>query len=72
MAGRFQDHAIRASQRRAPRVRAQPPASALPTPGATVRWRGRTGTVDRIVNPIHAMVDFNGKKWLVPVTELAL
>jgi hypothetical protein len=35
-----------------------------------VRWRGRAGTVARLPNPIHAMVDFDGKRWLVPIDEL--
>jgi hypothetical protein len=62
---------LRASQRR--QARGKPPiAAALPAPavGATVRWRGRLGTVARLPNPLHAMVDFDGKRWLVPLDEL--
>jgi hypothetical protein len=66
---------LKASQRRLGRARARgkPPAAAAPatlTPGASVRWRGRAGLVDRLPNPIHAVVDFNGKRWLVPIDEL--
>ena len=59
---------LRASQRR--QARGTPPTPTPIAPGDQVRWRGRHGTVARIANPIHAVVDFDGKRWLVPIAEL--
>jgi hypothetical protein len=69
MARRFADSARRASQRRH-RPAARPDRTALAA-GDRVRWRGRIGAVVRLQNPLHAMVDFDGKRWLVPVAELS-
>jgi hypothetical protein len=35
-----------------------------------VHWRGRAGIVERLDGTTHAVVDFNGKSWRVPIDEL--
>jgi hypothetical protein len=69
MAGRFQDATQRASQRRRlGRDRAPGPLITL-APGAIARWRGHRGVVARL-DGAHAVVEFNGRLWRVPLGEL--
>jgi hypothetical protein len=57
----------RASQRRTARARA--PVALSPTPGAMVRWRGHQGVVARLDGD-HAVIEFGGRLWRVPIGEL--
>jgi hypothetical protein len=70
MAGRSAHAAgppLRASQRRLGRARA--PVALAPAIGAAVRWRGHSGTVTRL-DGAHAVVEFDGRLWRVPIGEL--
>jgi hypothetical protein len=58
---------LRASLRRL--VRARAPVALAPAAGAAVRWRGHGGTVARL-DGAHAVVEFDGRLWRVPISEL--
>jgi hypothetical protein len=63
---------LKASQRRLGRARARgkPPATAAPTVGAAVRWRGHSGTVARLDGGYAVVLLDDGKRWQVPIAEL--
>ena len=44
-------------------------SNGLPVPGASVRYSGREGTVQRIAGD-QVVVDFNGRLWSLPIAEL--
>jgi hypothetical protein len=62
---------LKASQRKLGRARSRgwPPVTPAPAVGATVRWLGRRGIVQRLDGD-KAVIDFDGKSWLLPLDEL--